>query len=549
MLTGVRFGGIFFGNFDHDRAVRLRPVLQLTGRRAGVETTEQEGTSESVRKMKNLKRRVRVGFLIALALVGGVALTTYDATQSAHDRLPRLNLESLGDRVLIIAPHPDDEVLACGGLIAECVRHGKKVRVVFVTTGDGYRPAAESFYGSLVVNARLMRSFGVERHAEAVRAARVLGLTEKQLTFLCFPDGGINSLWGPSWERSKPHQGVNGFIATSYPFAFRRGVPYCGEELARELADIVRGFRPSAIFFPDAQDAHHDHWATSAFVQFVLAELPVKPAAFTYLVHRQGYPYPWMRLPHAYLSPSRALLWSDAASWRVFDLSREDERRKEQALARYVSQVGRREPFFEAFVRKNELFRAFSSRVVREMSVSQGTREPPDRDRFTIVDLPRDGLIGRYLFPERALRAYGLACTSDTLYVRVETDGAVEPARPALLYGIHLRFPDSGTPRRLDILVFNGRAFVPQYDRTSLKVKPSGLWIHDSSITIALPRHEFQSSRYILCGCDILSGTRRTSLTGWSLFEVAGNRRGSAHAITSADKRTTGRRVAYDKKS
>jgi hypothetical protein len=86
MLTGVRFGGIFFGNFDHDRAVRLRPIFELTGRRARVETTEQEGTFEPVRKMKNLKRRVRVGFLIALALVGGVALTTYDATQSAHNR-------------------------------------------------------------------------------------------------------------------------------------------------------------------------------------------------------------------------------------------------------------------------------------------------------------------------------------------------------------------------------------------------------------------------------------------------------------------------------
>jgi len=45
-------------------------------------------------------------------------------------------------RLLIVAPHPDDEVLGCGGLIAEAVRRGALVRVVFLTSGDGYPAAA-----------------------------------------------------------------------------------------------------------------------------------------------------------------------------------------------------------------------------------------------------------------------------------------------------------------------------------------------------------------------------------------------------------------------
>ncbi|MFQ3611471.1 MAG: PIG-L family deacetylase, partial [Fimbriimonadales bacterium] len=45
-------------------------------------------------------------------------------------------------RLLIIAPHPDDEVLGCGGLIAEAVRQGSAVRVVAITAGDGFSGAA-----------------------------------------------------------------------------------------------------------------------------------------------------------------------------------------------------------------------------------------------------------------------------------------------------------------------------------------------------------------------------------------------------------------------
>ena len=40
------------------------------------------------------------------------------------------------DRILILAPHPDDESLAAGGLIQRAVKVGAKVRVLFATDGD-----------------------------------------------------------------------------------------------------------------------------------------------------------------------------------------------------------------------------------------------------------------------------------------------------------------------------------------------------------------------------------------------------------------------------
>ena len=40
------------------------------------------------------------------------------------------------DRVLVLAPHPDDEVLGTGGVLSEAVRRGIPTRVVFLTNGD-----------------------------------------------------------------------------------------------------------------------------------------------------------------------------------------------------------------------------------------------------------------------------------------------------------------------------------------------------------------------------------------------------------------------------
>ena len=47
--------------------------------------------------------------------------------------------------VLVIAPHPDDETLGCGGLIAASVRAGHRVHTVFVTEGGASHPACRSW--------------------------------------------------------------------------------------------------------------------------------------------------------------------------------------------------------------------------------------------------------------------------------------------------------------------------------------------------------------------------------------------------------------------
>lgn len=78
-----------------------------------------------------------------LALVLVLALPA-----AAAPGLDTLRLEP-NERIVIVAPHPDDEVLACGGLIQQALALEDSVWVVYVTAGDGSWPAAWRVTGNM----------------------------------------------------------------------------------------------------------------------------------------------------------------------------------------------------------------------------------------------------------------------------------------------------------------------------------------------------------------------------------------------------------------
>lgn len=83
-------------------------------------------------------------------------------------------------RVLVVAAHPDDEALGCGGTIARHVAEGDVVSAAFLTDGTSARPSPD------------LEAAKAAREAAARRAARVLGIAE--LHFLDFPDNRLDSV-------------------------------------------------------------------------------------------------------------------------------------------------------------------------------------------------------------------------------------------------------------------------------------------------------------------------------------------------------------------
>lgn len=89
--------------------------------------------------------------------------------------------------VVVVAPHPDDETLGCGGLVAHLARSGASVRTIFLTDGEASHPAHP-----LLSPPELAR----RRKDETLAALAVLGIKEPQnsAVFLGAPDGQLDRL-------------------------------------------------------------------------------------------------------------------------------------------------------------------------------------------------------------------------------------------------------------------------------------------------------------------------------------------------------------------
>jgi len=89
-----------------------------------------------------------------------------------------------GARLVVVAPHPDDEILACGGLLHLLAARGALPLIVAVTDGEGSHPDSSQW-----PPARLQR----ERAQETVAALAALGLGHAAIARLGLPDGGVTA--------------------------------------------------------------------------------------------------------------------------------------------------------------------------------------------------------------------------------------------------------------------------------------------------------------------------------------------------------------------
>lgn len=121
----------------------------------------------------------------------------------AHARVPSLARPEAG-RLLVVAPHPDDEVLAAGGLIARLAASGTEVTVLSLTDG-------EAAYGP-----RHARDMAARRPGEAQRGLeRLLGASPRIIR-MGLPDGGLAHHVGAIAEGIAAHSGSGALCLTPH---------------------------------------------------------------------------------------------------------------------------------------------------------------------------------------------------------------------------------------------------------------------------------------------------------------------------------------------
>lgn len=272
-----------------------------------------------------------------------------------------------GVRVMIFAPHPDDEAIAASGLIQRVVEKEGTVNVVYLTNGDGYKEALRLRIRNARISAKDFIEYGKMRQEESVQALCELGLKPENANFLGFPDDGIDDLWESYWSNLKPF--ISPFTLFDRPHrkGMNRWVKYSGIDLNQEILRVISEFSPDWVVLPDPRDIHPDHATAGVFVLAALQSLYEEGRSpftttkvLTYLVHFKDYPWGsgWAKQVGASgvgrcQSSGKTL---SNAGWVTLPLSAEEIEGKRRSLSAHASQLQMLQWFFRNFLLPSEIY-------------------------------------------------------------------------------------------------------------------------------------------------------------------------------------------------
>lgn len=263
------------------------------------------------------------------------------------------------DRILVIAPHPDDETIGAAGVIQEAVRLNIPVRVMYVTNGDSNSLAFLYYKKYPVLSKRQAIEMGKLRQKEASEAAGHLGLKEDQIIFLGYPDFGTLKMFKAYWNPSQAYRGtLTKSKRVPYQETLTPGALYNAMNILEDFKKTLLDFKPTAVFVTHPADMNEDHQAAYLFLKIALWDLHGQMndvSIYTYFIHAIDWPRPLGYFPTLRMEYSPHLLFTDS-QWGNFELSAGQIERKKSAIEMYRTQIPYKPNFLFSYVRINEPF-------------------------------------------------------------------------------------------------------------------------------------------------------------------------------------------------
>jgi LmbE family N-acetylglucosaminyl deacetylase len=168
-----------------------------------------------------------------------------DKAHTLEEQARLADLDQIGN-VLVVAPHPDDESLGCGGTIALLRQRGYSVHVLFVSDGTMSHPNSPTYPPDRLRTVR---------ESEALEALQLLQVPAEQAVFMRQKDTQVATPESPDFDEAV------GFIYT-----------------------LLTNLRPQTVLVPWRRDPHRDHRASWQLVNAALAKLTDKPRLLEYLI-------------------------------------------------------------------------------------------------------------------------------------------------------------------------------------------------------------------------------------------------------------------------
>lgn len=306
-------------------------------------------------------RRFRRRYVLGLLLIGAFLIVNapwvfawfYRVYYRRIERLPPAEVRE-GERLLVLSPHPDDESLACAGMIQQVLAGGGQVYIVWLTSGDGFEWDVQLVERTLRPRGLASLELGRLRMREARSAAEILGVPLQNLYFLGYPDRGLRFLL-TEVHRSMPYRSaLTGADRVPYAGTVSEGAAYTGENLERDLKKVLDRVRPTLLLAPSPRDTHPDHHATAELARRVLGERAELDKVRYWVVHG-GLEWPLPKGLHRDL-PLEPPPAGRGLPWERLPLTPEWQQKKLEALRAHHSQMELLSRFMLAFVRTNELY-------------------------------------------------------------------------------------------------------------------------------------------------------------------------------------------------
>jgi LmbE family N-acetylglucosaminyl deacetylase len=235
-----------------------------------------------------------------------------------------------------------------------------------------------------LLKCQAVENMGLLRHDEAVTGEGLLGVSSAALTFLGYPDYGTLKIWNGHWGSSPPYRSLLTRVSkVPYTNARRPGTPYKGEEILRDLTEILRAFRPTKIFVSHPGDQHPDHRGLALFLNVALwdAAPTPPPQVYPYLVHLHGWPLTSEDPAKIILTPPAP--FRPLANWTSYPLSETQRTLKRRALMAHRTQIQYDTQYLESFLRPNELFGDFPELTLS--SDGDSTPSPAEQEHASLV--------------------------------------------------------------------------------------------------------------------------------------------------------------------
>lgn len=248
--------------------------------------------------------------------------------------------------IIIFAPHPDDAVLCCAGVIQQAHDAGKSVLVVNVTNGDDYKSAAAVLLNKPVdrLKPQDMVNLGRTRQIEELHALGTLGVSPDRVVFLGYPDGALDEIMKHELE---PYLHWNTLKNATYGLrkadyhTNRYGKPawYMRGTVVDDVADIISRMNPSEMYVTSAYDAALDHNATYWMVFEAIKQTKYDGKLSTYIIHSPTPDQPTPTTPQT-----------------IVTLTSDQVKKKQDAISVYHSQLAPNDFPLMEFAKNEETF-------------------------------------------------------------------------------------------------------------------------------------------------------------------------------------------------